>query len=471
MVLRPLEGSGGAFEVPLARHEGTPASGNTGADLRWWRGPGSLATWLLAFIPVWWVLGLGALIFPLLAIPMAVSLARRERVEVPPAFWLWLVFCAVAVVSLVTLNVDPTGTLPGGWISRLPGAGYRLVGYVCVTILVLYVVNTSEAQLPRRRLVNLLAWLAVVTVAGGLLGTFDGYFEFKSLVELLLPDSIANNGFVASLVHPQASQIMDFLGYETPRPAAPWGYTNTWGNVLSICVPWLAIAAFCYPTRRRTKVLAIAVGAMALVPAVESMNRGLWLNLAVAGCFVVMKLLVSGKIWPVVLVVATAILAVLVVAVTPLGQVVAARAANGHSDDGRGYATEQAVTVVAESPIVGFGSTRNAQGSGDSITVGPTQECPRCGGRTLGGNGQLWQTLVAHGYAGAITYVGFFSLVLWRFRRDHSAIGVVGSVVMVLSLTSMFYYNALLAPLALTMLCYALLWRNERNRAVEGIAR
>lgn len=434
-------------------------------------GPGSLLTWLLAFTPLWWVLGLGALIFPILAAPMAVSLLRRRRIELPPGFGLWLAFCLAVVMSLLALGTDPPGTMAGGWWERVPGAVYRLSGYVSVTVIALYAVNLSERQFPRRRLINLLAWLAVVTVAGGLLGTFAGHLEFASPVESLLPSRVAKDGFVQSLVHPQAAQVMDFLGYETPRPAAPWGYTNSWGNMLAICGPWLAVAALSFPVRTRWRVAAVAVCAIALVPVIESMNRGLWLNLGVAGVFVTARLLLAGKLWPMAIVTLAAVSATVVVATTPLGGVVTARIANGHSDEGRGYATSQALAALPHSPILGFGSTRKTEGSGESIAIGPTEDCPRCGGRTLGGNGQLWQNLFAHGITGAVAYIGFFCLILWRFRRDHTATGIVGSVVMVMSLTSMFYYNALLPPLAATMLCYALLWRNERDQAIEASPR
>ena len=33
---------------------------------------------------------------------------------------------------------------------------------------------------------------------------------------------------------------MNLLGGETPRPAAPWGYTNTWGNNVCLLVGWFA---------------------------------------------------------------------------------------------------------------------------------------------------------------------------------------------------------------------------------------
>lgn len=432
------------------------------------RGPGAPLTWLLLLFPLWWLLGLGGLIFFLAAIPMGIALLRRERIEIPPGFGIWLAFCLVVIVSAVAIGLNPEGTMTGSWAGRIPGVAFRIAGYGSVTIICLYAVNLSETDFPRRRLVGLLAATGVITVAGGLLGTVAGHWEFTSPLEALLPKQLASDAFVKSLVHPQAAQVMDFLGYETPRPAAPWGYTNTWGNMLAITAPWLAVAVACYRTSPRVRFAAVAVLAVALLPAVYSMNRGLWLNLGVAAVVVAIRFLACGRWWPLTALATTGVVALAAVLVTPLGQVVMARIDNGHSDDGRGYSTMRALQALPESPVLGFGSTRQTVGSGESIAVGPTEQCPRCGGRTLGGNGQLWQVLFAHGLAGAVAYVGFFVAVLWRFRRDHSGIGIVASAVMVLSLSSMFYYNALVAPLAITLLCYALLWRNERDRAVKG---
>src|ERR1051325_415477 len=58
---------------------------------------------------------------------------------------------------------------------------------------------------------------------------------------MLLPAGVRNKGFVKSLVHPYAAQIMDLVGGEKPRPAAPWGYTNTWGNNLCLLAGWLVV--------------------------------------------------------------------------------------------------------------------------------------------------------------------------------------------------------------------------------------
>ncbi|MEV0645189.1 hypothetical protein AB0I28_07985 [Phytomonospora sp. NPDC050363] len=438
-------------------------------------------TGMLVLYPLWWALGLGTLIFFIMAVPMAVWLVRRGRanaaaaspglrrpsftagIALPPAFGLWLAFCAVVVISLLALELDPAGTIPGGLVGRLPGAMFKVAGYAAVTICLLYAGNLTERELSRRRLAKMLAWLFAVTVAGGLLGILAGHFEFTSPLEMLLPPKVAKDGFVKSLVHPSAAQVMDFLGYETPRPAAPWGYTNTWGNNLGILAPFAIVAAWAWPTGRMVRLGAAALLLVALVPAIYSMNRGLWLNLGVAGAFVAVRLLLAGRLWILGAGAALLLTGGILLAATPLGGVVQQRLDNGHSDDGRGYSTEQAVEGVSGSPVIGYGSTRKTIGSGASIAVGATEECPRCGGRVIGGNGQLWQALYAHGIAGAVCYVGFFLVVLWRFRHDRSPLGLAASTAMLLSLTSMFYYNALVTPLALTMLAYALLWRNKRE--------
>lgn len=424
---------------------------------------GASLTWLLAGFPLWWALGMGVLVIPFVAAVAAVKLVRRRSITVPPAFGWWLLFLLAVTLSLANLGVDPPGTVAESWFSSLPGATFRLGFYCCCTLIALWAYNlVVEGRLKRDKLIRLLAWLFVITVAGGFLGTFAGHFEYTSPVEALLPEAVAKDGFVQSLVHPAAAQTMDFLGYETPRPAAPWGYTNTWGNNFAITSVWLVVAAFCTPTRTRWRVGAVALLVASLAPAVYSMNRGLWLGLAAIAVFAALRLLISGRPGGMLALGGAGCAAVLLVVLTPLGTVVQTRLDNGHSDDGRAFSSETATELVVEhSPVIGFGSTRKTLGSGESIAVGPTPECPRCGGRTLGGNGQLWQVMFAHGLLGTITYLGFTLAVLWRFRGDHTAVGIAGSAVVGFSLVSMFYYNALVTPLLLTLLSYVLLAANR----------
>jgi hypothetical protein len=415
---------------------------------------------LLLFYPLWWVLGLGVLIFPILALPMAGALLRAHHrgrpTRLPPGFALWGLFLVVLVVSMAALGVDPAGTVPGTAGGRLLAVLFRFGEYLSLTVLLVYAGNLTEAELPRRMLVGLLGWLFVVTVAGGLLGVVAGTFEFTSPVELLLPGHIRNRGFVQSLVHPYAAQVMDILGVPSPRPAAPWGYTNTWGNNFCLLVVWFVVAA--WPRRRLTTVICLAV---AVIPMVYSLNRGLWIGLGVMAAYLAVRMALRGRIWVfAVLGLAAAALTAALTA-TPLGDVVDKRLDNGKSNGVRMYVTRQALAGLAESPVIGFGSTRNTLGGRNSIAVGESNDCERCGNFTIGGNGQLWQLIYAHGLAGTAAYVGFFGYGLWRFRRDRSPIGIAGSTAIVGSFAAMLWYNALVTPLAFLFLGYALLWRNE----------
>ncbi|MDT4989056.1 MAG: hypothetical protein QOI74_3150 [Micromonosporaceae bacterium] len=415
--------------------------------------------------PVWWALGLGVLIFPLMAVPMVYLLVRRDRhtgrrrpIALPPGFPLWLLFLAIVVLSAAALGADPAGVVVGSASGRLTAVTYRFVCYAALTVLLVYLGNTGRRALPQHRLVRLLAGLFVVTVAGGLLGVLAGGFEFDSAVERLLPHHLRANGFVQSLVHPSAAQVMDLLGGARPRPAAPWGYTNTWGNNVCLLVGWFVVWALARRGGRR--VFASIVLALAVIPVVYSLNRGMWIGLGVIVGYVALQLARRGRLAALCGTAVAAALLAIALAATPLGALAGDRVDNGKSNGVRLYLTDRALQGVRESPLIGFGSTRNTQGGRSSITVGKTTNCARCGNFTVGGNGQLWQLLFAHGLLGTAAYLGFFLYGLWRFRADTSPIGLAGGAAIVSTFAAMFWYNALVTPLAFTFCGYALLWRN-----------
>jgi hypothetical protein len=420
--------------------------------------------WLLAAYPLWWLLGLGVLIFPVAAAPMAFLLLRARaggrRITLPPGFGWWAFFLLAVVVSIGALGADPAGTVPGTAGSRIVAVAYRLAMYLALTVLLVYAGNLRRDELSIGRITRLLAWLFVVTVAGGLLGMVAGRFAITSPVELLLPGGIRSKGFVQSLVHPYAAQIMDVGGGAQPRPAAPWGYTNTWGNNFCLLVGFLVAAVWGRLTRTRTKLLGVAVLAISIAPMIYSLNRGLWIGLALAAAYVAVRYALAGRLWIIGAVTAAALAFGAALMATPLGGIVGDRLENGKSNGVRSFLVERALDGIGESPLIGFGSTRTTVGGRQSITVGESAECERCGNFTVGGNGQFWQVLYAHGLAGTVAYLGFFAYGLWRFRRDRSAVGIAASTAIVTSFSSMFVYNTLVTPLAFMFLAYALLWRN-----------
>ncbi|MEU4425272.1 hypothetical protein AB0F81_32025 [Actinoplanes sp. NPDC024001] len=423
--------------------------------------------WILLLYPLWWALGLGVLIFPLMAVPMLFLLVRRRaagrRLRLPPGFGWWAVFLLAVVVSIAALGADPAGTVAERAGDRLVAVVYKLSMYVSLTVLLLYAGNLTEAEFARRRLVRLLGGMFVVTVLGGLLGMVAGTFEFTSPVEWLLPSGIRNKGFVRSLVHPYAAQIMDLVGGEKPRPAAPWGYTNTWGNNFCLLAGFLVVAAWASRSAGK-RALAVLCLAVSVVPAVASLNRGLWIGMAVVILYVAVRHVLAGRLWVIgALLVAAGALAV-ALAATPLGDTVQARLDNGKSNGVRSFLIDKALDGFTGSPVIGYGGTRNTLGGRNSITVGESAGCERCGNFTVGGNGQLWQLLYAHGAVGTAGYLGFFAYGLWRFRRDRSPAGLAASAALVSSFSAMLWYNSLVTPLAFMVLAYALLWRNS----IEG---
>ncbi len=453
-----------SLAAPAIQHTGGPPDDGKNRSLPAWP-----ITAVLAFYPLWWALGLGVLIFALVAVPMLFLLLRRaaagRQVRLPPGFAWWAVFLCAVVVSIGALGADPAGTVPGHAAGRLPAVVFRLGMYAALTVLLIYAGNLTAAELPQRRLVRLLAWLFVVTVLGGLLGMVAGNFQFTSPVEMLLPHHLRTMGFVQSMVHPYAAQIMDLVGVDKPRPAAPWGYTNTWGNNFCLLAGWLVVAAWQTGTGRAKAWALICLG-FAIAPAVVSLNRGLWIGLGVLVLYVAIRYVLTGRLWILAVVALAAAALAIGLAATPLGGLVSARLDNGKSNGVRSFLVDRAVQGFEASPIVGYGSTRNTAGGRQSITVGESAGCQRCGNFTVGGNGQLWQLLFAHGAVGTIGYLGFFAYGLWRFRRDRSAIGVAGSAAIATSFSAMLWYNALVTPLAFMVLAYALLWRNSRIREV-----
>ena len=152
-------------------------------------------------------------------------------------------------------------------------------------------------------------------------------------------------------------------------------------------------------------------------------------------------------------------LALGVVALSPLGEVIASRAAHGHSDRIRGTLTARAVDAANASPILGFGGNRSLVGSNKSIAIGRRPGCAQCGNRDVGSDGQFGNLLIGQGWVGLACYNGFFLWVLWAYRRNRSTVGIAASTVIVLLLWFQFLYGSLATTLAYAMISVAILAR------------
>jgi hypothetical protein len=116
---------------------------------------------LFVLYPLWWALGLPSFIFAILAVPMAFQLYRRGNVRVPPGFGLWLVLLAWVVLSGLMLDITAPNTLTPSGFGRYVGWGIRVMNYTALTVVMLYVLNLSERELPRLKMLRLFGFLAV----------------------------------------------------------------------------------------------------------------------------------------------------------------------------------------------------------------------------------------------------------------------------------------------------------------------
>jgi len=417
-------------------------------------------TALVAFFPIWWALGLGSFAIIGFSLPMLLQLRRARPLRVPRGFAFWLCFLAAVLVSGLMLGRTAPDTLPHGAATQLIAYSLRFLNYVAATVLLLYVMNMRGRGLTDRRIVGCLATFFIVAVAGGLLGLAAPGFNFTSPFEWLLPHHLAENSYVRVLVHPAAAQNQDVLGFTAARPKAPFEYTNTWGNVIGLLIVWFTVWAV--RARGRGRVVAVIVLCIALVPIVNSLNRGLWVGLGLGLLLLAVRLAMSGKLVTVIgLAAAVSTLAVVVVA-SPLATVVQERINHGHSNDIRTNLAEAAFKGATESPVIGWGTTREVRGSYQSIAVGTTSGCARCGNADIGSTGHFWLTIFAQGFVGMALYLGFFLSVLWFYRGQRTAIGIGAQMTIIMSLWFMFVYSAVGWPLALQMIAVGVLWRQKQ---------
>ncbi len=456
----------GARPEPVVGPELTAAPGTSRPG---WlaRHPAWPITALLAGIPLWWVLGITDYMFILLAVPMSARLYAwsahgNRRIRVPPGFGLWLLFLVCVLAGVATLSVTAPGTLASPVTNRIISFTVRGSSYLAVTVLLLFAGNLTEREFPRQRLAWLLGLVGLYTAVGGVAGMIRPSFHFASPLASIVPNRLVSNNLVLQAqLHPALSQIQSILGAPKGRPDAPFVYTNEWGNCLAILLPWLLVAWWLHGTGRQRLIAAVTM-VIAIGPIIYSLNRGLWIGLVVALVYLGVRLAGRGQMAVLGAVLAALAIVAVVVAATPLQGIISQRLSSSGSVDRRGSLATDSVRDALASPLIGYGDTRHPQGSIQSVTVGRSAKCPACGGGTIGGNGQLWLLLIANGFLGTALYLSFFGYGIWRYRRDTTAYGLAGVLVLLLSFVFMVAYSAVGPPLGFTMLAYAMLWRNER---------
>jgi hypothetical protein len=396
-----------------------------------------------------------------LALVMVDQLLRKRRLVLPGGFTLWLLFLAWVALGVFVLFAEAPGAVPGGGSSRYLVFGYRLAWYLTATVYLLWVTNLRESELPSKWVYQLLGFMFVVTTFGGLLGVLAPNLEWTSPFEMLMPRGLRGNSLIQSIAHPETADIQTVLGRAEPRPKAPFPFANTWGSCLSLYLPFFLVAWF-RDGKRWQRYVAPLVLLVAAIPIVYSLNRGLWLSLALGVVVVVLLQVRRGRATPIIATAVVLVVASVLFLLSPLGTIFQERLDNQHSNDRRGELLSRTLSSTLEgSPVVGFGSTRDVQGSFASISGAATADCEACGVPPLGTQGHLWGAIFTQGYAGALLFVAFFALALSRCWRCRTTAETLCTFVLAFFGLQLLVYDTLGMPLLAVMTAIGLVAREQ----------
>jgi polysaccharide biosynthesis protein PslJ len=405
-------------------------------------GPRLQVTWPLVFLfvafPVWWLIGVSAFIWPVIAAPMLLALVWRGRTRAPVAFALWLAFVSWVFLSGLQLS---SGTTILTFV-------YRFLLYCAAGVLFLYVYNMPRSAWLDAKVLRILTVFWMVVVAGGYAGILLRSHTFTPPIDYLLPAGLRDKPFVQELVQPVFAQVSSVLGFPVPRPAAPFAYTNNWGgNIAVLTMAAIATIATVGPGRWRRLVLAVLF--LSIVPMVFSLNRGMFLSLAIGALYVTVRLAARGRLSALAAVLALAALAVVIVALTPLGHLVGQSFASTHGQSNltRLSLYQQASTGANASPLFGYGAPKLPAGA------------PAGSGPLIGTQGQFWAVLYASGYPALIFFLGFFLAVLWQTRHVRGTGGLWLHAIPVVALAQTVVYGWLPVELQVIMVAAALAYR------------
>jgi hypothetical protein len=426
-----------------------PGDGSAGPPRRFQFRPGWPVLAILVLFPLWYVLGLGAFIWIILAVPMFMHLVLAKTWRVPRGFIIWVFFLIWVVLSASQISHS------ANWLTY----AYRTTSYLAATLAFIYLVNTGEKELPARRIINALTVFWIVIVIGGFAAMAAPHFSFPTPTQKIL-GHLASNKLLLALVHPTLAQAQSLggvsaIGYAIARPAAPFAYTNWWGGNFAVLVPFVILAI----RQARTRLVKFGLAGMlliSLIPFIYSINRGAWLSLIIGGLYAWVRFAARRRgraaIGGLVL------LAVLALAVfaTPLGSVVRARLGHEGSASTRLSLIQQSGQGALSSPVVGYGVPRAQPVSQYSLP-------------NVGTQGQLWLVLVSVGIPGTAFFLLWLLYVFWSSRSVNDPVSFAVHVAILIGFIQLPFYGWMPTEMFVIMCAAALVWRDRDQPALDQL--
>jgi len=240
--------------------------------------------------------------------------------------------------------------------TRFIGYTLRFGYYIGATVLLLYILN-GRTGIDVFRVIRMFTILWMIAIVGGYIAFALGDFSFNAPTYYLTPAVLRDNDLIAAWLQPSFAQVQDIIGVPVPRPKAPFTYTNEWGSMLALLTPFGFVALYDRRVGFSVKLIRIMM-ALSVIPAVISLNRGLWLSLGLGVIYAAIRFGVAGEkklmiqgLWGMVVL-------VVVLSITPLGGLIATRINTGHSNEDRAGLAVSAIEGAIERPVFGWGAPR-----------------------------------------------------------------------------------------------------------------
>lgn len=430
--------------------------------------PGWPLTFTFAGFPLWWLLGISNFIGHIAALLLLLELLRRRRIRAPRSMGMWFLFLAWVAVGALVLRVDAPFAASADSMGTYITWAYRFGWYISATIFMVYI-GTMREELSSQRITRSLSMFFITIVAGGWLAVVSPGLEFPSVLEAVLPRGIAQVDFVQFLIHPTVVQDYAESVAGHARPSAPFAYANFWGLNFACALPFFVIDWFGPKSHGRRRAVGVIILLLAAVPMILSWNRGLWVAVLAMVALVALRSAIRGHVKTLVILVATTVVLVATILISPLGDVIQSRIDNPTSNSTREQLAElTADSVLSGSPIIGFGSTRNAAASFYSIAGGDRPNCPECSPPAMGTQGQFWLVLFAQGVIGIVLFYGFLLIWFVRGLRLHGATATAAICAVLAHLVTMTVYDSLGIGTVVLLVAIGLIWRQYDEQYPPG---
>lgn len=396
---------------------------------------------LFALYPLWWLAGLVDVAWIIAAGVMTLYLLRTTGVRAPRGFGWWLLFLVWMTLSASQLDT----------FGRAVGFSYRALLYYANAVIFLYVYNARH-RLTERLVAGLMTGFWLITVVGGYLGMLLPTTVVRTPLSYVLPGVLVDNELVNHMVIRRFAQYNpeSFVVVE-PRPSAPFLYTNNWGNAYSLLLPFVIIYLIRTRGERRFWFV-LAMLPVSLLPALSTLNRGMFLGLAVTALYLSVRYLLLGNVRVLAAVVGVGVVAGLAFTQLSVSEELSSRVEETSTTEDRLEIYRQTIVSVQDSPIFGLGAPRPSA----NPNIPP-----------VGTHGQFWMVMHSHGVLGVVLFTGWFASCFFRSLRRTDSTGIHTNAIIVVGVMETAYYGFLPQGLPILMIACALAVR-EPERSTAG---